>query len=67
MTTGQRHSHDSRHAQNQISDQPFCNAPDCATRLSRYNRRSFCHLHWPTRYPVQRGIEPKSPTAVVRP
>ena len=66
MTTGQRHSHDPRHAPNQISDQRFCNAPDCATRLSRYNRRSFCHVHWPTRYPVQRGIEPKPPIAGVR-
>ncbi len=36
-----------------------CIHEDCDTRLSRYNRRTHCHTHWPTIIPVQRGVEKK--------
>ena len=36
-----------------------CLAAGCETRLSRYNRRQYCHPHWPTIIPVQRGVEKK--------
>ncbi len=36
-----------------------CEAIDCETVLSRYNKRTFCHSHWPIVIPIQRGVEKK--------
>lgn len=33
----------------------ICADPGCTTRLSRYNKREFCHPHAPVRYPRIRG------------
>ncbi len=32
-----------------------CEAEDCDTKLSRYNRKEKCFRHSPTRYPRTRG------------
>ena len=32
-----------------------CAKKDCDTLLSRYNRRDFCYLHAPVKYPRVRG------------
>lgn len=32
-----------------------CAKPGCDTKLSRYNRREYCHVHAPVRYPRVRG------------
>lgn len=32
-----------------------CGKAGCETKLSRYNRREFCYLHAPVRYPRVRG------------
>ncbi len=32
-----------------------CANKSCETKLSRYNRRDYCHAHAPVRYPRVRG------------
>ena len=32
-----------------------CVHKSCETKISRYNRREFCHAHAPTRFPRLRG------------
>jgi hypothetical protein len=32
-----------------------CAAAGCETKLSQYNRREFCYLHAPVRFPRVRG------------
>ncbi len=32
-----------------------CSAEGCATRLSKYNRNTECHIHAPKRFPRTRG------------
>jgi hypothetical protein len=32
-----------------------CAHQGCGTRLSMYNRREFCHVHAPVRFPRVRG------------
>lgn len=32
-----------------------CESEDCETLLSRYNKRSYCYAHAPTRFPRLRG------------
>lgn len=32
-----------------------CSDKGCDTKLSRYNRREYCHNHAPVRYPRVRG------------
>jgi len=32
-----------------------CAKRECDTKLSRYNRREFCYLHAPVKYPRVRG------------
>ena len=32
-----------------------CSHPDCSEQLSVYNRKRFCHRHWPIIYPRCRG------------
>ena len=46
-------------APRQNTSSRVCIAPDCETRLSRYNLRAYCHSHWPTTFPRQRGVESK--------
>jgi hypothetical protein len=48
-----------RRAPRQNTSNRVCMAEDCATRLSRYNLRAYCHAHWPTTFPRQRGAESK--------
>ena len=37
------------------ADDRVCRHRGCTTRLSRYNRREFCHVHAPLRFPRIRG------------
>lgn len=38
-----------------------CEQDGCATLLSRYNKRSYCYAHAPTRFPRLRGrVVPES-------
>lgn len=39
----------------------ICRAQGCATKLSKYNRNTECHLHAPKRFPRTRG-KPGQPT-----
>ncbi len=32
-----------------------CSQSDCDTKLSRYNKREFCHAHAPVKFPRVRG------------
>ena len=32
-----------------------CSQISCDTRLSRYNKREFCHVHAPVKFPRVRG------------
>jgi hypothetical protein len=32
-----------------------CSAASCETKLSQYNRREFCYVHAPVRFPRVRG------------
>lgn len=32
-----------------------CKEQGCDTKISMYNRREFCHLHAPVKYPRVRG------------
>lgn len=32
-----------------------CARKDCETKLSRYNRREYCHAHAPVKFPRVRG------------
>lgn len=36
-------------------DVRVCEFEDCDTRLSRYNRNSYCYLHAPLSFPRTRG------------
>lgn len=32
-----------------------CADPDCDTKLSMYNKREYCHVHAPVKFPRVRG------------
>ncbi len=38
-----------------------CENVECDTRLSRYNKRDFCHVHAPVKYPRIRGTFENKP------
>lgn len=40
-----------------VDERRVCAAPDCETILSRYNRKTHCHVHAPIKYPRVRGRE----------
>ena len=33
----------------------ICADPDCETRISVYNKRDYCHVHAPVKFPRVRG------------
>lgn len=37
-----------------------CQNTDCDTQLSRYNRREYCHVHAPLKFPRVRGRDVRS-------
>ena len=46
-----------RRAPKAIDERRVCVDAGCDTVLSRYNRKSTCHLHAPTKFPRVRGRE----------
>ena len=38
-----------------VAEARACAKNDCATTLSRYNKREFCYAHAPTKFPRLRG------------
>lgn len=38
-----------------MDKQRTCARKRCETRLSQYNRKEYCHVHAPTRFPRLRG------------
>lgn len=38
-----------------FGDDRQCKEPECITKVSRYNKRDFCYLHSPVKYPRVRG------------
>ncbi len=44
-------------APTQIDGHRTCLVETCDTVLSKYNKKQFCHKHWPVTFPVQRGLE----------
>lgn len=48
-------------APRQLEGIRVCEDDGCATLLSRYNKRSYCYAHTPTRFPRLRGrVVPES-------
>lgn len=54
VTRGRRLDGGSR-APKTYSAERMCADTGCETKLSRYNRREFCFVHAPVRYPRLRG------------
>jgi hypothetical protein len=46
-----------RRAPKAIEEQRICSDPECDTVLSRYNRKTTCHVHAPVKFPRVRGKE----------
>lgn len=45
----------------EFSEGRVCREESCITKLSKYNKRDFCYLHAPVKYPRVRGrIAPES-------
>ncbi len=38
-----------------VNEARACAKKDCATTLSRYNKREYCYAHAPTKFPRLRG------------
>lgn len=44
-----------------VEEQRVCAKKSCSTTLSRYNRKTFCYAHAPTKFPRLRGrVVPES-------
>ena len=42
-------------ASRRYSEGRVCAHPECDTKLSIYNKREYCHLHAPVKFPRVRG------------
>lgn len=42
-------------ASRRYSDGRICSAEECDTKLSVYNKRDYCHVHAPIKFPRVRG------------
>lgn len=49
-----------RRAPKAVDERRVCAAKNCDTVLSRYNRKSTCHVHAPIKFPRVRGREAPS-------
>lgn len=49
-----------RRAPKAVDERRVCASKKCETVLSRYNRKSFCHVHAPIKFPRVRGREAPS-------
>ena len=51
-----------RRAPKAVEERRVCINADCETVLSRYNRKTTCHVHSPIKFPRVRGREVPNPT-----
>ena len=42
-------------ASRRYSEGRTCAEPECVTKLSMYNKREYCHVHAPIKFPRVRG------------
>ncbi len=49
-----------RRAPKAVNERRICGLGSCDTVLSRYNRKSMCHVHAPLKFPRVRGRQAPS-------